>query len=289
MNPLVEMYEFHKKEFNIEDNRLLKLFEELLSDPCCSILECSAKISNNDIHAGRLRLGYEQGEVQEGLHEVQRFLDKIAKFEDVSLRSAMLYRIVDKGFDVAKVMAVGIGFDYRENGNDSKVKCYFRIRDYPEKVDEVLSLHGPVNDIGAYLIHEEFMFGISMYLDGRTGVEIYPFFDSQELRSLGLMDKLNLRGAVTEFIDECILLHISFHSCGKRMLHFHPQSATRFVRSVGNRQLSLLYSRVQILNLLLSRSYKAGPVFVNLSLMEDEIIARNIQNINLQYALTYKA
>jgi len=289
MNPLLQLYDFHKKEFNIEDNAFLELFEEFLSDPCCSILECSAKVSNNDIHAGRLRLGYEQREVQDGVHEVRRFLDKIAKFEDVSLKSATLYRIIDKGFDLAKVMAVGIGLDYRENGNDSKVKCYFRIRDYPEKVDQVLSLHVPVDDIGAYLVHEEFMFGISMYFDGRAGVEIYPFFDSQELRSTGLMDKLNFRGAVTEFIDECILLHISFDSCGKRMLHFHPQSPTRFVRSVGNRQLGLLYSRVQILNLLLSRSYKVGPIFVNVSLMEDEIISRNIQNINLQYAVTYRA
>jgi len=286
MDPLIRMYQFHKREFGLEDNNFLRLFEELLSRPPCSILECSAKISPEGVHTARFRLGYEQRDIGEGLDQISYLLGRIAACDEVILDRGILWRIVDEGLDLSRVMATGVGLDHRMNGKDSKVKCYFMIREYPEKVDEVLSIHRPVDYIRDYLIHEVFMFGIDMYFDGRTGVEIYPFLEHQDLRNAALMDRLKLRGTVGGFIEECSTLHISFEDGGRRVLHFHPQRPTRFVRLIGNRQLSLLYSNVQILNFLLSRLSKAEPVSVNLALVEDEIISKNIQNINLQYALT---
>lgn len=286
MNQLIRMYEFHKREFGLEDNNFLCLFEELLSRPPCSILECSAKISPEGIHAARLRLGYEQRDIREGLDQISYFMGRIAACDKVILDRGILYGIVDEGLDVSRVMATGVGLDHRENGKDSKVKCYFMIREYPEKVDQILSICRPINRIRAYLIHKVFMFGVDMYFDGRTGVEIYPFLEHEDLRNAALMDRLKFTDAVLCFIEECSTLHISFEDDGRRVLHFHPLSPTRFVRLIGNRQLSLLYSNVQILNFLLSRLSKAEPISVNLALMEDEIISKNIQNMNLQYALT---
>jgi hypothetical protein len=103
------------------------------------------------------------------------------------------------------------------------------------------------------------------------------------------MGKLKLRDAVLGLIKECNLLHISFDGDGGRVLHFfNPQSPARFVRHLGNRRLGLAYSSVQILNYILSKSYQLNPVSVNLCLIEDEIIAKDIQNIGLQYALTFR-
>lgn len=289
MNPLMRMYDFHKREFGLADNRFLRLFEELLSKQPCSILECSVRISSKDVHAGRLRLGYEQRDVHRGLDKVYRFLDKTADCDHVRLNRSVLYGIIDKGFDLSRTMAMGVGLDYRSNTSNSKVKCYFMIKGHPEKVDEVVSLHMPMEDMEGYLIHDEFMFGIEMYLDGRTNVEIYPFLDPQDFRDVALMEKLRLRYLGGRLLGECNLLHISFDSFGRRLLHFHPQSPPRFVRLIGNRQLSLLYASVQILDVLLTRPYKIGPLCVNLCLVEDEIVSDNIRNIGLQYGLTYRA
>jgi LynF/TruF/PatF family peptide O-prenyltransferase len=186
-------------------------------------------------------------------------------------------------------VAAGVGLDYRERMNDSKVKCYFMIRGYPEKVDQILSIHPPVDHIRDYLIHDVFMFGIDMYFDGRTGVEIYPFLDRKDLRDLELIDKLRLRKAIDGLIEEYNLLHISFDRGKKRILHVHPIHPTRFIRLLGNRQLSLVYSSVQIITYLLSRSPKPDSFSVNLALAEDEIASRNLQHINLQYAITSRA
>jgi LynF/TruF/PatF family peptide O-prenyltransferase len=286
MNPLILVYDFHKKGFGLQDNRFLRLFETLLSTSPCSILECSVKISPQGTHAGRLRLGYEKEYIQEGLHAIEGFLHDVNRCKNVQLNHSILAQIINNGLDISKVIAVGVGLDYKNNINESKVKCYLTVRGYPEKVEQVLSLHSPVNGIREYLVHEEFTFGIDMYFAGTTDVEIYLYLDRQDLNNTELAGKLKLRGTVAELIKECNFIHLSFESNGRRIVYFHPQRPTRFVSLLGSRRLAVAYSHVQILNYILSRSYKKDSVSVKLSLLEDEIASQDIQNVDLQYALT---
>jgi LynF/TruF/PatF family peptide O-prenyltransferase len=280
------MYEFHKKEFGIRDNVFFSLVEEFLSRPPCSLLECSIAIFPKGINPKRVRFGYEQEDIGEGLHAILQFLERISAYKDVNLNQALLSRIINKGLDVSRFMAAGVGLDYGERIKGSKVKCYFMVNDYPEMVNQVLSLHIPVDGIGNYPMHDLFMFGIDMYFDGKTAVEIYPFLDRQNLGDSELIEKLGLRDAIEWLVEECNLLHISFDSGGRRILHFHPIHTTRFIRLLANRQLSIYYSNVQILKFLLNRSYGKMLFAVNLSLVEDELLSKRIQNINLQYGLT---
>jgi LynF/TruF/PatF family peptide O-prenyltransferase len=289
MNPLIHVYNFHKNEFKLTENTFLRLFEELLTTSPCSILECAAQISPKGTHGARLRLGYEKENIRKGLCALNDFLGKIARCENVMLNRDIFGQIVNSDLDVSRIIALGIGLDYKTNNSDSKVKYYLMVGGYPEKVDQVLSLHQPLDGIRDYLIHEEFTFGINMYFDGRTSIEIYPYLDRRDLNNTALMGKFKLRDAVLGLIKECNLLHISFDGDGRRVLYFfNPQSPARFVRLLGNRRLSLAYSRVQILHYILSQSYKKGSVSVNLCLIEDEIISKDIQNIGLQYALTFR-
>jgi LynF/TruF/PatF family peptide O-prenyltransferase len=288
MNPLIRVYDFHKKEFRLKDNTFLRLFEELLATPPCSLLECCVQISPHGTHGARFRLGYEQQDIQEGFHAIYDFLHKIARCENVRLNYSMLSQIVNKDFDLSRVIALGVGLDHKTKSNDSKVKYYLLLSEYPAKVEQVISLHPNLNRIHDYLVHEECGFGINMYFDGRTGIELYPFFDRQDLNNATLMNKLKLQDVMEGLVKQCNLLHVSFENGGKRILHFNPQSPTKFVRSVGNRQLSLSYVSVQILNYLLNRSHHK-EVAVMLTLRENEILSGDIQNINLQYSLSFRA
>lgn len=287
MNPLIRMYDFHKKEFGLTENTFLQLFEELLSTPPCSLLECCAQISPQGTHGARFRLGYEQQDIEEGLHAIYDFLHEIARCENVHLNYSMLTQIISDDLDLSRALVVGIGLDDKTNMNDSKVKCYLLLSGYPAKLDQVISLHPPLDGIRDYLIHEEFGFGINMYFDGRTSIEIYPFFDRQDLNNAVLMEKLKLRDTIGGFTEKCQLLHVSFDDSGKRVLHVNPLNPTKFVRFIGNRQLALSYSTVQILNYLLNRSLHKEAV-VMFSLSEEEILSEDIQNINLQYSLSFK-
>ncbi len=219
---------------------------------------------------------------------MQDFLRNIAACENVLLNQDILGQIVNNDLDVSRVIALGMGLDYKTHTKDSKIKCYLMVREYPEKVDQVLALHPPLDGIRDYLIHEDFMFGIDMYFDGRTGIEIYPFFNLQDLNNAPLMDKLKLRYVIEKIKEKCNLLHVSFDGGGRRVLHLNPQSPTKFVRSIGNRQLTLSYGSVQILNYFVKRSYHKEAV-VMITLREDEILSENIRNVNLQYSLSYKS
>jgi LynF/TruF/PatF family peptide O-prenyltransferase len=289
MNPLILVYDFHKKGFGLEENIFLRLFEALLATPPCSMLECSVKVSPQGTHAGRFRLGYGQQDIQEGLHTIYDFLREIARCKNVHLNRSMLSQIIKNDLDLSRIIALGIGLDYKTDMNDSKVKCYLLLKEYPAKVNQVILLHPPLDGIRDYLVHEEFGFGIAMYFDGRTSIEIYPSLDRHDLNNAALMGKLKLRDVAGIFIKESNLLHISFEGEGRRLLHFNPQHPTRFVHLLDNRQFSLAYSHVQILNYILSRSYKTDPVSVSLCLAEDEIIAKDIQNISLHYGLSTRA
>jgi len=282
------MYYFHKKEFCLKENEYLRLFEGLLSEPPCSVLECSSEISPKGIHAARLRLGYQKEDIQKGLEAINRFLHTLEGSEKVLLNRKLLDSIVDNKFNLSRILQIGVGLDYREKICDSKVKYYFMISEYPEKANQVLSLHPPLADIDAYLKHDECMFGINMYFNGRTDVEIYYVFNHRDLRDGALVAELNLDDPVLAIIEECSGFHISFHSSEERVFHFHPKNSTSFIHMLNNRRLSLLYSNVSILKYLLHRWNFRERLSVCISLLEDEVVAKNIQNINLQYGLSQR-
>lgn len=279
MNPLRRVFDLYKKDFGFEDNRLIQLFEELLSKSPCSILECAPQITPKGIHAARFRVGYVKEDIPEGIKAVFQFIDKISESNYVLLNRTILEQIVDNRFKLSRISKLGIGIDYRENINDSKVKCYFVVKDYPEKLDQVMAIHPPVDKIDDYPHNN--MFGINMYFDGRTDIEIYPSLMSKDLRDSVLMEKFKLQDVSHRFLEGCNTLFVSFEGHGRRVLHFYPQSPTIFVRIIGNRQLSMLYGNAQIRNHLINRSKKIGPLRVVISLLKDEIISKNIQHINL--------
>jgi LynF/TruF/PatF family peptide O-prenyltransferase len=289
MNPFMQMYNFHRTEFGLDDNPIFYLFEKLILESPSSAFECAPKITPTEIHSGRFRLGYEQRNNREALEAIFHFLQKVAKWDDVHLNREIFNTLVNKRPDFSKIMKMGIGIDNRKEGSDSKVKYYVMIRGYPEKVDQALSLHQHVKDIRNYPIDDVFGFGINMYFDGRTDIEIYPLFTPKEMQDHELIEKLKLREGLTDFAGEYHSLHISFDGRGGRILHFHPKSPNRFVQLLNNHRLIILYSNVKILNYLFSKSDEVEPLRVSFSLIEDEILSGNIENINLQYTLNYRS
>ena len=284
MNPLMRVYNFHKRDFKLGENKFLRLFEKLLSESPCSILEFAPKITPKGIHAARFRAGYVEKDNPIGLNAIFQFLDEISKYENVYLNRRILEQIVNKRFDLLRVRRLGIGVDFRESFSDSKVKCYFTIKDYPEKLNQVLAMHPPVDRINDYPIND--MFGINIYFDGRTDIEIYPSLMPKDWRDETLMDKLRLQDVSREFLSECNAMFVSFEGNGKHVLHLYPHSPTRFVRMIGNRQLSVLYGNAQIIRYIISRSSGIEVLRVVISCAEDEMISNEIQHIDL--ALYYQ-
>ena len=284
MNPLIQAYALYKKDYCLEENKLLRLFEKLVSESPCSILECGPQISPEGIHAARFRAGYVEKNIPVGLDAIYQFLGKISEFEHVHLNRAILGQIVDEKFDLLRVGKLGIGMDLRENMTDSKVKFYFTIKDYPEKLDQVLAIHPPVDRIDAYPTND--MFGINIYLDGRTDVEVYPSLTAADCANMTLLKKLRLQDVSRDLLSACTGIFVSFNVDGSRVFHFCPHSPTRFVRMIGNRQLNVVYGNAQIISHVIGRSNTIELLRVAVSILEDEMLSRKIRHINL--ALNYQ-
>jgi len=289
MTPFMKMYTFHKREFELEDNPVFSLFEQLILESPSSAFECGPKVTPSTIHVGRFRLGYEQRNNREAFEAILLFLQKVGRCDNVRLNREIFNTLIDENIDFSRVMKMGIGIDSRKEDSDSKVKFYIMIRGYLEKVNQTLSFHQHIKDLRNYPIGDVFGFGINLYFDGRTDIEIYPLLTPKEIQDHELIEKLKLGEALADFAGEYHSLHISFDGRGGRILHFHPMHPSRFVQLLNNRQLSILYSNVPIINYLFHKSGEVAPLAVSFSLIEKEIRARNIENINLQYTLTYKS
>jgi LynF/TruF/PatF family peptide O-prenyltransferase len=289
MQPLLRLYAFHKQVFSIEDNSFFRLFEQLLAEPICTILECSPAISPLVSHTARFRLGYRAPNIRRGLNRIYQFLRKLAAYDQVLLNHGTLNRILDNEFDFSKIIAAGIGLDYRQQISDSKVKCYFMINNYPEKVNQVLAIHPPIDSTEDYMTYELFLFGINMHFNGRTDLEIYPHILKRDLANPKIVARLGLSDNLLSLMQPCSAMNISFEEDGKRVFHFHPENPTGFVQLLDNRPLSLIYSNVRILKYKLSSWMMDQPLSIIISLKEAEINSKKIQNINLQYALTCKS
>jgi LynF/TruF/PatF family peptide O-prenyltransferase len=279
MNPFLQIYKLYKKDYNFEKNRFLELFERHLLESPCSIFEWAPLISPEIVHAARFRVGYCENDRSSGLHLINGYLDRLSENEDICLNRDILDQIIRKDFDLSRVVKFGIGVDFPENTKESKVKVYFTIKDYPDKWAQVLDLHPPMDGIDAYPMNDTF--GINLYFDGRTDIEIYPYLSAADCTNRTLMEKLRLQDIPHVLHATCNGIFVSFEKHGRRVFHFSLHSPTRFIQMIGNRQLTLIYGNAQIINHIIGCSSNIGTMRVSVSLSEDEVSSHELRHIKL--------
>jgi LynF/TruF/PatF family peptide O-prenyltransferase len=284
MNPLLKIYNLYKKEFGLEKNRFLGLFERHLLDPPCSILEWAPEISPEIVHAARFRVGYCEDNRSLGFKVISQYLDRLSEYENIRLNRCILDQLIDKNFDLSRVGKLGIGVDFPESTKASKAKVYFTIKDYPEKWAQVVANHPPIDGIDAYPVNDTF--GINLYFDGRSDTEIYPYLTAVDCSNKTLMEKLGLQDISRDLLSACNGLFVSFENDDRRVFHFSLHSPTKFIQIIGNHQLTHLYGNAQIINHIIGRSNDIGPMRVSVSLSEDEVSSHKVRHIKL--ALCYQ-
>jgi len=285
MDSILRMYNFYKREMNIEDSPYLHLFEGLLHDTPFSIFECAPQLTPSSIHPARFRIAYKDQKIRDGISAAGSFLEKIHRL-DIGRPNCDAFKIfADGGLELSSLEGVGIGIDIRKNADDSKVKCYFETNGVTEKIKELLLQYPPSYKLEDYIDEKGFMFGLNMYFDGRTDVEVYHHIPTRTQEDLERLKRLELEPALKKFKNEYQTFGVSFDSLGNRVLHFYSLFPTRFARLSGNLQLVSLYSNTQVINYLLKRSGVKKYVGVIFSFMESEVLTGEIMNANLAYSL----
>ncbi|MBU0757188.1 MAG: LynF/TruF/PatF family peptide O-prenyltransferase, partial [Nanoarchaeota archaeon] len=270
----LEKYLFHKAEFNIKDETTLDLFEEFLRKSGDCSLECSCKIEEYSIHPCRFNIWYENKRQVDNLNLIFDFISKTKEQEKVSLDLSLIKTFLDK-LDLNKVVQIITGIDLRANTKESRLKLWLIIKNYPEKVKQITSfINHPL--LSELTFSNELLFGIDIYLDGRTCLKAYPLILEDTLKDdLNRKTLKEMFGETTlRLLETCDRTHISFRSeSTKRNLHFHPYNAEKFIESINNEKIKLLSEQVT----------SSGHKIKILSFSEEEMEKNNIRNINIYY------
>ncbi|MFH1453197.1 MAG: LynF/TruF/PatF family peptide O-prenyltransferase [Armatimonadota bacterium] len=277
----IEKYKYHKNLFGIKETPYIKLFEEFICSSNDFFIECSLKINKNKVHPLRINVYYwNKNDVKENFDKILRFFEKMGKLPDVSINSGFYDKIIDKDMNFNKVLGVAVGIDFRQDSALSRVKLWTGFKDYPEKEQQVLSLHGFNKDIKNILTlfdSDMFSFGFDFYFNGKSRIKIYPHIQ-ESLKSMALRERLRayFHESVYDLLDNSCRIHLSFDGADyKKIIHFfpHPYSYTDFIRKLNFKQLEKLHEQI----------YKKYNKYRIIAVAEDEIISGKITNAGLYY------
>ena len=261
-------YLFHKKTFNIKNSPILDLFESLLKLSTSYTVECSAKISEEEVFTERVYLWY-HGDFNHNLRKVFDFMNLVSKVNGVKLDTSLLEKIWHN-FNATKIKRIVCAVDLRPNMEESRVKLYFDLFNYDSKISQVCSLCGLKNLPGTPF--KTSLFGLDFNLSGESRLKLYPHLKnpivSEEKNTLSLPPR------VLDLLDMCHSFSMClFGSSTERTMHFFPSEREKFVKLLGNSKLEEIYS---LTSQLKGRSCVLG-------LVEHEIVTGDIKSINYYY------
>ena len=271
----IQKYLFHKQTFNIKDHLYLAEFEALLKASEDFSLERSCKLAGDKIFPARFILFYLGQDQTTSLGLIFKFFDAISHCPKVSLNRSLLNKLFDNKFELDKLYQVIAGIDYRENLRDSRVKVFFKIGDYSEKISQALMLHGCNEMILDLMPHDRLLFGIDLFFSGETKIKIYLNFDHYDLTSAVVLNKLkkHFSEKIIGLINKCQALHITFKGKSfQRIIDFYPKNREAFIKEFNNRRLIDIDQKMKS-----TRYGKTGLI----SLSENEINKGIIKNANL--------
>jgi LynF/TruF/PatF family peptide O-prenyltransferase len=166
----------HQQAFDVEPSYPLRLFEDFVMEVegNCDI-EASCKIELDKLIASRFMLFFkdQSQEWQKCLAQSLAFFRQVENRVGVQLDYSLLQKFLGHNFDFSKLEVLSAGLDLRTNLADSSLKIHIRIKDYPEKINQALSLTIDGDDLIAV---RDFLsvVGFDFYFDGRSAIEIYP-------------------------------------------------------------------------------------------------------------------
>ena len=146
----------------------------------CSI-EASCKIELDKLIASRFMFFFKDKaqQWQKYLHQSLTFFNRVENLVGVQIDYSLLQQFLGSDFDFRKVTVLSAGIDLRSNLAESSLKMHIRIKDYPEKLDQALSLASNAEDLISVRPFLSLV-GFDFYFNGRSEIELYPEIQAED-------------------------------------------------------------------------------------------------------------
>ena len=267
-------YNNFKNAFRPHNCYLLNMFEKILISSLGFDFELSTKVENGRQFSSRVNLWF----YNDFENNFNTFVDLLKQVNNTK-EFKICFELLDKAFNGLSSHNTSVlifGIDLRDEIKDSRLKLWTCIKEDKEKIDEILKLHKCGDDVLNLLLNNKLLFGIDFFMDGRTRIKIYPYFNRKyldenkdKLISLGIFDSKCM-----PFVELSESVHVSFkEDCSNKIFHFHPINPKSFIKKINSPLLDSLNKRYNSI----------GHNLSVLSLLQKELSNNEINNFNVYY------
>lgn len=273
----------HNHVFDVEYFYPLDLFESFAETNSAWGLECSAKIQKDKLHPARFNLFY-NNPTPRHYHAVLDFFHQVESRIEVKLDYHLIQQFLGNNFDFSKTGQILVGVDLRREISESRLKFWFIIDKYPEKLETAISLSGNSETLQLLLVNNpnQTTIGFDLYLDGRSFIEVYPTITPEDLQNLDVRARLTqvLSPSVWHLFDGCWALMVGISEANAdKVLYYRTRNPNNLIASLRNDTANRVHAYYQ------TQPFQGTII----GLQEREIVAGSIQNINLYYQMTKPA
>lgn len=272
----------HKNAFDLEYLYPLDIFEDLVAqvEPCR--IECSCKIEDDKLDPARFNLAINDSFAR----NAKAFLDFFHQVETrvgITLNYQPLHLFMN-GFDYSKVTQIMAGIDARTDLAKARVKTWWAIHNYPEKLETAITLANTDSKALRMLLelNSSLVVGFHLYLKGDSEVRLYPSVSRQEFEKITVQAQLAkiLSDPALKLLEDCGVVSLVLKEDGDKILHYHvlPEKVNLFIDNLRSSMATRAHAPYR------EQSISLG---VTVSLSEKELLSGSLKTINLYYMNQY--
>ncbi|NCS79417.1 MAG: LynF/TruF/PatF family peptide O-prenyltransferase [Microcystis aeruginosa K13-07] len=268
----------HKNAFDLEYLYPLDLFDNLVPqvEPCR--IECSCKIEDYKLDPARFNLAINDSFAKKA-QAFLKFFHQVETRVGVTLDYNPLHLFME-GFDYSKVTQIMAGIDARTELAKARVKTWWTIHDYTEKLETAIALSKSDSQALRMLlsINNSLVVGFHLYLMGKSEVRLYPSLDRDYFQKIAVKAQLAkiISPPALELLEDCGAISLVLKEDGDKILHYHllPERVNSFVDNLHQDMITRAHAPYRD---------KCPSLGVTVSLSEKELLANNLKTINLYY------
>ncbi len=270
----------HKRVFQVESFYPLDIFENFVQQAKDWGLECSCKIEKDKLYPARFNLFRNHPDFEQ-FNAVLNLFNQVEAKNGVQLDYRLLHQFLGNDFDPHKLTQILVGVDLRPELLASRLKLWFVMQEYPEKIEKAIALGTLAKEMSPLILESSLVVvGFDFFLNGCSTIEVYPRILKQELQvAVHLQQLLTqlLSPVALELLDKCWAFALGFSKANPETILYCPTpDPDNFIANLRNHLADKVHTY-----------YQKQPIRGTIvAFRERELLAKKVENLNLYYQMT---
>lgn len=269
----------HKRALKVESLYPLDIFDRFVQKANGWGLECSCKIERGKLYPARFNL-FRNHPSSQDFDIVFDFFHQVETRNGVKLDYQLMQQFMGDNFNPDKITQILVGVDLRQEILASRLKFWFVIQDYPEKLETAFALVEPPQELRSLIASTSLVVvGFDFFLNGSSVIELYPRILQQELENIEVRKQLEkfMSPLTLQLLDNCWAFGFGFSKANSETVLYCPTpDADSFIANLHNPLADEVHAYYQ----------KQSILATIVAFRERELLKGAVENLNLYYQMT---